>query len=80
MFHVQVLPGRDPGERCTEAFGKVREKHGEVMSVIIEYIPAKECKNEKAWYTCHKCGACGRRFVQGFMADDGGTHPQEDDE
>ena len=49
--------------------------------MIIDYIPAKECKNPDVWYTCHKCGKCGRVFNEyGFMVDDGGTHPQEDDD
>lgn len=47
--------------------------------MIIDYIPAKECKNQEAWFTCHKCGKCGRVFEYGIMVDDGGTHPQEDD-
>ena len=56
------------------------EKKG-VKSMIIDYTPAKECKNEEVWYTCYKCGACGRKFNEyGFMIDDGGTHPQNEEE
>lgn len=43
------------------------------MIMIIDYACAVECKNEKAWYTCLKCGKCGRVFENGFMVDDGGT-------
>lgn len=46
--------------------------------MIIEYTLAKECKNENAWYTCCKCGKCGRVFVDGFMVDDGGTTIEEE--
>lgn len=49
------------------------------MSLIIDYIPAKECKNPKVWFNCLKCGKCGRVFEQGFMVDSGGTTPQEDE-
>ena len=48
--------------------------------MIIEYILAKECKNDKAWYMCIKCGKCGRVFENGFMVDDGGTTPEEEDD
>lgn len=41
--------------------------------MIIDYVPAKECRNTNVWYSCHKCGACGRKFEDGFMVDDGGT-------
>ena len=37
------------------------------------YILAKECKNKNAWYTCYKCGKCGRVFEYGYLIDDGGT-------
>lgn len=48
------------------------------MDMIVDYIPAKECKNKKCWYTCLKCGKCGRKFNDfGYMTDDGGTHPQD---
>lgn len=49
--------------------------------MIVDYILAKECKNEEAWYTCLKCGQCGRVFENGFMVDDGGTtaEGEEDD-
>lgn len=41
--------------------------------MIIDYEVAVECKNKNAWYTCLKCGRCGRVFKNGFMIDDGGT-------
>ena len=50
------------------------------MIVIVDYVLAEECKNPDAWYMCHKCGKCGRKFEYGIMVDDGGTHPQEDEE
>lgn len=31
--------------------------------MIIDYIPAKECKNKEVWYTCYKCGKCGRALA-----------------
>lgn len=46
--------------------------------MIIEYILAKECKNEKAWHICCKCGKCGRIFENGYLIDDGGTTIEED--
>lgn len=49
--------------------------------MIIDYIPAKECKNDDVFYTCLKCGECGRVFDEhGNMVDEGGTTPQEYDE
>lgn len=46
--------------------------------IIVDYVLAKECKNKEVFYTCYKCGKCGRKFdSRGFMIDDGGTHPQE---
>lgn len=47
--------------------------------MIVDYILAKECKNEKAWCTCCKCGKCGRVFEDRFMAD-GGTTIEEEEE
>ena len=41
--------------------------------MIVDYICAVECKNEDAWYTCLKCGKCGRVFENGCMVDNGGT-------
>ena len=41
--------------------------------MIIDYILAKECQNEETYYTCLKCGKCGRRFEDGFMINEGGT-------
>ena len=48
--------------------------------MILDYILAKECCNDKAWYTCLKCGKCGRKFENGFMFDDGGTHVEDDED
>lgn len=48
--------------------------------MIVDYILAEECKNEDVWFTCNKCGKCGRVFENGIMVDDGGTHPMEDEE
>ena len=50
------------------------------MSMIIDYSIANQCENEEAWYICHKCGKCGRKFENGFMYDDGGTTVTDDDE
>ncbi len=50
------------------------------MNVFVDYTPSKECQNPDVWYTCRKCGRCGRKFEDGFMVDEGGTHEREDDE
>ena len=42
--------------------------------VVIDYIPAAECKNRDALYVCYKCGKYG------FMVDDGGTHVHVEEE
>jgi len=53
---------------------------GSMISLIhISYATSKECKNEEAWFTCYKCGKCGRIFDSGFLIDEGGTTPEEDD-
>lgn len=39
--------------------------------MIIDYIVAEECKNTDVWYTCRKCGKCGRKFENGIMIDEG---------
>lgn len=46
--------------------------------MIIDYIKAKECENIDAWFTCLKCGKCGRVFENGFMVDDGDTTIEEE--
>ena len=46
--------------------------------MMVDYITAKECKNGEAWYTCYKCGKCGRKFEDGIMVDDGGTTIEEE--
>ena len=48
--------------------------------MIVDYILAKESKNEDAWYICYKCGKRGRVFENGLMVDDGGTTIEEEDE
>lgn len=50
------------------------------MRIIIDYIPAVECKNEKVLYICHKCGKCGREFYEGILIYDGGTHIEDEEE
>ena len=44
------------------------------------YPIAEQCQNEKCWYTCYKCGKCGRVFENGIMVDDGGTTVSEEEE
>lgn len=51
-----------------------------MYGLIVDYVPAKECKNPDVWCTCNKCGKCGRKFEDGIMVDDGGTTEAEDDE
>lgn len=48
--------------------------------MIVDYIISKECKNEKVWCTCYKCGKCGRVFENGFMIDEGGTTVDEEEQ
>ena len=49
--------------------------------IHFDYILAKECKNEEAFFTCLKCGECGRVFNEyGVMTDDGGTHGEDNEE
>ena len=50
------------------------------MDILFDYVKAKECKNKEAWFTCYKCGKCGRRFDNGFMINDGGTHPEDEED
>lgn len=49
------------------------------MYMIIDYAICKECSNPDVFYTCYKCGKCGRKFENGFMVDDGGTTVDEDE-
>ena len=51
-----------------------------IENIIVDYGIANECQNKDAWYTCYKCGKCGRKFERGIMVDDGGTTPMEWDE
>ena len=48
-----------------------------IKKIIFDYAKAKECKNTEAWFTCYKCGECGRVFINGFMTDSGGTHTED---
>lgn len=48
--------------------------------MIVDYIIAKECKNENVWCTCYKCGKCGRVFENGYLIDDGGTTIEEEEQ
>ena len=48
--------------------------------MIVDYILAKEGKNEEALYTCYQCGKCGRVFENGYLIDDGGTTIEEERE
>ncbi len=51
------------------------------MNMLVDYIPAKECKNEDVVYTCYKCGKCGRKFDEfGIMIDDGGTSSMNEED
>ena len=46
--------------------------------MIVEYIIAKECKNEEVWCTCYKCSKCGRVFEDELLIDEGDTTIEED--
>ena len=48
--------------------------------MIVEYIIAKECKNEEVWCTCYKCGKCERVFEDELLIDEGGTTVDEEEE
>lgn len=53
---------------------------GEQTMIIIDYGKAKECNNPDTYYTCLKCGKCGRKFNEfGMMIDTGETHDEEDE-
>ena len=47
--------------------------------IILDYTPADQCCNNEVWYTCYKCGKCGRVFENGYLIDDGGTTVTEED-
>lgn len=47
--------------------------------IIVSYVRAKECSNTEAWFSCLQCGCCGRKFENGFMVDEGGTTPEEEE-
>lgn len=50
------------------------------MNIFVDYAPTKECKNKDVWYTCYKCGKCGRVFNDnGIMIDDGDTTVMDDE-
>lgn len=46
--------------------------------MIVDYCKSKSCDNKDAWYTCHKCGKCGRKFENGFLVN-GDEFPPEDE-
>ena len=48
--------------------------------MIVEYIIAKECKNEEVWYTYYKCDKYKRVFENGLLIDEGGTTINEEEE
>lgn len=82
-IHQQIFSAQVTGANIqTETFHEhsaVIYTKGKKMSkmIFIDYVPAKECKNEDVWYTCHKCGKCGRIFDGGYLIDEGGTHIDE---
>jgi hypothetical protein len=45
--------------------------------MIFTYIKAKECNNSEAWFSCLKCGKCGRVFKSGYLVDQGGTTSED---
>lgn len=49
-------------------------------NIFVDYPKAKECKNVDAWFTCLKCGNCGRIFKDGVMINENGTHSEEVEE
>ena len=60
-----------------------KKKEGEkppIANAIIDYTKADQCCNPDVWYTCHRCGKCGRKFKNGVMIDDGGTTVAEVDD
>lgn len=48
--------------------------------ILVDYEICNECQNPKVYYTCLKCGKCGRKFDHGYMVDDGGTTLVDDEE
>lgn len=39
--------------------------------MIIDYESAENCRNPEVYYICHKCGACGRKFEDGILIEEG---------
>jgi len=50
-----------------------------MAEIFIDYIRAIECEEETFGYICYQCGKCGRKFENGFMVDDGGTTPLDEE-
>ena len=48
--------------------------------MIVEYEPNINCQNIKAWYVCHKCGKCGRKFIKGIMIKCADNEKEKKDE
>lgn len=40
--------------------------------MIIDYELSENCQNPEVYYICHKCGACGRKFEDGILIEEGG--------
>lgn len=44
--------------------------------MIIDYESAENCRNPEVYYICHKCGACGRKFEDGILIEEGEENDQ----
>lgn len=69
-----------PYDEMPLIFSRADKTNKFLDGATIDYMPADQCENKEAWYTCFKCGKCGRRFEDGYLADDGGTTVTEEEE
>lgn len=52
----------------------------EVEEMIIDYELAENCQNPEVYYICYKCGACGRKFENGILIEEGEEDDEENDD
>ena len=48
--------------------------------MIIDYELAENCPNPSVYYICYKCGACGRKFENGILIEEGEEDDEENDD
>lgn len=73
-IHLKYQPKDDgnydnePCQRCVAEYFMMKAG-GEKM--IIDYELAENCQNPEVYYICYKCGACGRKFEDGILIEEG---------